>query len=1452
MTPKRFSTLTLACISALASFGVQAYTVPDNFESDQSSQGAGYFSGTINGNGYNWTVDKSTDKAAGLQVQNGGQVNNVGNLTVVDGLITAYGGSIQVNNKLETGTLKLGATSGTTVTNTGTVTAGSATVSSVIVNSGSSLTVTNNLDAKTLTNSGTTTVGSLKISGGLSNAAGATLTVGGDFEMTPSGKDPTLSNAGNMFFSSGKLDAEAFKLVNSGTLGKSQTEGLDEIVAREVRNDKGGTISAGKITSAGTVYNGETSTGTMTVNVLEAKALINGTGGTLNVKEKLIASLYNKGGTVTLNDVESSVVSNSGTLTVNGNVNVTNNFSNQSGGTVTFGADATFADAAFALTNAGTLYVQSGTLDASGMTLTNSSSGVIRKNEQDSKLDALVLANLRNEADLAVSTLKATGDVYNGETSTSSMNVTVLEAQGLINGQGGTVNVNEKLSASLYNKGGEVTLKDVEASVVSNSGTLTVNGNANVTKNFSNLSGGTVTFGADATFADAAFTLTNAGTLYAQSGKIDAAGMTLKNLDSGVIRKNAQESKLDALVVANLHNNADLTVSTLKATGDVYNGAGDEGNSHTLTVDTLTAKSIFNDNGSKVVVSDRVSVDSVKNSNGSEFTAQTLSSATVTNETGSSLTVTNLMDAQTLINNGTTTVGSLKISNRLTNAAGATLTVGGDFEMTPSGNDPTLSNSGNMFFSSGKLNAEAFKLVNSGTLGKSQTEGLDEIVAREVRNDKGGTISAGKITSAGTVYNGETSTGTMTVNVLEAKALINGKDGTLTVNDKLIAPLSNKGGSVTLKDVEASVVSNNGTLSIQGNTQITSYFSNDSGSTVTFGADATFADAAFTLTNAGTLYAQSGKIDASGMTLRNFASGVIRKNEQESKLDALVVANLRNNADLAVSSLKTTGYVYNGEGEQGGGHTLTVDTLAADSVLNDNGSTVNVSDSVTAGVVRNINVSKFAVKTLSAAKVSNESGGELTSERITADWIVNEEAKLDADAVEVWRLTNELGSTLDVDALVMKRDADGNQAWLQLRSDKATHIGSLSGEDIYAGLTEASGEITIDKIEAKTGIAFHMPDIKADRVTVLQNDSRNVSVVVDKTITDTLNPDDIKGGMQQVASTLNIENGEKSIDVKAEAGTILGELNARTDAQGNVVYVDEEANEFNVGISEMASAAMMAWRAENNDLFKRLGEVRRGDDNNGLWARVTAGKSEYGKQNLDNEYTTLQFGYDHRVGEENQWILGGAFTYTNGDSTFENGTGDNYQFGLALYGSYLGATGGYVDVIGKYSRLHHEFDVNGGAGAGEYYGNGLSLSIEAGHRFDVKSLFYVEPQVEFTYGYLTDASYETSAGAAVAQDSMKTAVGRVGFNVGKAFEKGSVHVGASYLKDFEGDTSVAMSYKGFERHYAQDLGGDWFEFELGGAYAVRDNLRLYGTFETTTGGELKTPWQANVGVRLTW
>lgn len=407
-------------------------------------------------------------------------------------------------------------------------------------------------------------------------------------------------------------------------------------------------------------------------------------------------------------------------------------------------------------------------------------------------------------------------------------------------------------------------------------------------------------------------------------------------------------------------------------------------------------------------------------------------------------------------------------------------------------------------------------------------------------------------------------------------------------------------------------------------------------------------------------------------------------------------------------------------------------------------------------------------------------------------------------------------------------------------------------------LTTANGRlkvfgagVTIETVADESNVIVQVDDFMPGKAKIgTNNGSMTVEILSD--MADQLNPDDLTTGMQKAADTVTIENGRKDKTVTAPSSTIMGELTAQTNADGRIVSVREASNAYNVGVSELASIAMLAWRAENNDMFKRLGDLRRGDGNNGIWARVMAGESEFGTQNLENEFTTLQVGYDHRLGAALEWVLGGAFTYTKGDSTFDYGSGDNYQFGFALYGSYLAQSGGYVDVIGKYSRLKNEYDAFGGVGGGEYYGNGLSVSVEAGQRFDAAWGLYGEPQVEFSYGYLTDANYLTSAGARVEQDSIKSAVGRVGFNVGKTFERGSVHVGAPWLKDWEGETSVRMSYRGHARTFAQDFGDDWIEFEVGGAYDLRDNLKLYGTFETTTGGDVKTPWLANVGVRLVW
>lgn len=45
--------------------------------------------------------------------------------------------------------------------------------------------------------------------------------------------------------------------------------------------------------------------------------------------------------------------------------------------------------------------------------------------------------------------------------------------------------------------------------------------------------------------------------------------------------------------------------------------------------------------------------------------------------------------------------------------------------------------------------------------------------------------------------------------------------------------------------------------------------------------------------------------------------------------------------------------------------------------------------------------------------------------------------------------------------------------------------------------------------------------------------------------------------------------------------------------------------------------------------------------------------------------------------------------------------------------------------------------------------------------------WYIEPQVQFTLGYLGGDNYVASNGIEVEQSGIKSAVGRIGFNIGK-------------------------------------------------------------------------------------
>ena len=402
---------------------------------------------------------------------------------------------------------------------------------------------------------------------------------------------------------------------------------------------------------------------------------------------------------------------------------------------------------------------------------------------------------------------------------------------------------------------------------------------------------------------------------------------------------------------------------------------------------------------------------------------------------------------------------------------------------------------------------------------------------------------------------------------------------------------------------------------------------------------------------------------------------------------------------------------------------------------------------------------------------------------------------------------------------------------INLDSSKLNTEDSLQIQNV----TGTGGTINTDNVNNKLSI-----DSKAADTNLTVNGTKDVTDAIASG----------KASLQKLADVVK-SNGKSAADtVTSDANDIIGGYSAKV-IDGDVVAktIKTLENPTNRAISDMANISLMTWRQENNDMNKRLGELRDSKGEHGAWARMARGESKYGSQNVKNQYNYYQVGYDEKLSTNPNWTVGVALTRTEGNSTFARGTGENKHTGLAIYGSYLSDNGSFVDLIAKYARMDNDYSTIGaGVGDASYETNGYSLSAEYGKRFTKDNGFWIEPQVELTYGTVGSADYLTSKGARVHQDSVDSLVGRLGFSLGKDIKQGNVYVRASYLYDFDGETKATMSGAG-TASFEQDLGGGWWEVGVGTNLNLSNATHLYFDVEKTYGGNVATPWQWNAGVR---
>lgn len=346
------------------------------------------------------------------------------------------------------------------------------------------------------------------------------------------------------------------------------------------------------------------------------------------------------------------------------------------------------------------------------------------------------------------------------------------------------------------------------------------------------------------------------------------------------------------------------------------------------------------------------------------------------------------------------------------------------------------------------------------------------------------------------------------------------------------------------------------------------------------------------------------------------------------------------------------------------------------------------------------------------------------------------------------------------------------------------------------------------------------------------------------------------GNDKKLATAVQINEGITRPAAVAELGTDA------FDAQGKLV-VGNTATVKHAGESSLVSgtksalaSTAMAWRNNTNDLQRRLGDLRLANTDQGVWAKYIGGKSKITNgADARMTYNGVQLGYDHK--SSNGWIVGGALDYSTSSNSYAVGSGDGKNGGIALYGTKQHDDGRYLDIIARGNRLSNNYklySVGGQRVNGDYHIFGTSLSAEYGKRIKKQNGFYIDPSVEFIVGRLNGVSYDANiAGGGsmyVKADGVNSAVGRLGFGIGKETEKSNIFAKLALAHEFSGKMNTTYSAPSNPTVKTElDLKDTWLDAEIGGSWNVRPSTYLYGTFTKNFGATIDNTWRIDAGVR---
>lgn len=167
------------------------------------------------------------------------------------------------------------------------------------------------------------------------------------------------------------------------------------------------------------------------------------------------------------------------------------------------------------------------------------------------------------------------------------------------------------------------------------------------------------------------------------------------------------------------------------------------------------------------------------------------------------------------------------------------------------------------------------------------------------------------------------------------------------------------------------------------------------------------------------------------------------------------------------------------------------------------------------------------------------------------------------------------------------------------------------------------------------------------------------------------------------------------------------------------------------------TASIAMWDSQVGTLVNRMGKLRMGKDEGGVWTRTIGKQLNIGGKSsrvFRENVSGLEIGADKAIQlNAGKVYFGGMMGTAKSDLKLgENASGEINSKMVGAYATYLDDSGVYVDSIVQYKRLNNKIKIPTNFGnpvKGTYDTNGLGIRVEIGKNIVLDKGWYVEPQV---------------------------------------------------------------------------------------------------------------------------